>query len=92
MNIMYTILPYTKKRAKELGVQVEPSTDPKKKLDVYKDGEFLYSIGALGMGDYPTYRKWQGKKIAEERRRLYHLRTQHAPEGSKSWFSKQLLW
>jgi hypothetical protein len=89
---MYQILPYTKKKAKELGVNVVPSRNPKNKIDVYKNDEFLYSIGANGMGDYPTYRKWQGKKIAEDRRRLYHLRTQHAEVGSKGWFSKQLLW
>jgi hypothetical protein len=89
---MYHILPYTKKRAKELGVEVMPSTNPKKKLDVYKEGQFLCSIGANGMGDYPTYKKWEGSKVAEERRRLFHLRTQHAEVGSKQWFSKQLLW
>lgn len=89
---MYKIQPYTKKKAKELGVQVTPSTDPKKKLDVYENGEFVFSIGAKGMGDYPTYLRWQGKVVAEERRRLYHLRTQHAQIGSKAWYSKQLLW
>jgi hypothetical protein len=89
---MYTILPYTKKRAKELGVEVVPSHNPKKKIDVYREGEFLGSIGANGMKDYPTYKKWDGVKVADERRRLYHLRTQHVLPGTKAWFSKQLLW
>ena len=89
---MYTILPYTKKKAKELGVQITPSTNPKKKLDVYENGQFLFSIGANGMGDYPLYLKYSGKVVADQRRRLYHLRTQHAQVGSKGWYSKQLLW
>jgi hypothetical protein len=89
---MYKILPYTKERAKELGLVVKPSSDPKKKLDVYKDDEFLCSIGANGMGDYPTYFKLQGEEVANERRRLFHLRTQHAEVGSKQWLSKLLLW
>ena len=33
----YVIQPYTKQRAKDLGVQVKPSADPKKKIDVFKD-------------------------------------------------------
>ena len=89
---MYSILPYTKKKAKELGVQITPSTDPKKKIDVYENGEFLFSIGAKGMGDYPTYKKWEGKQVADQRRRLFHLRTQNAQVGSKMWYSKHLLW
>lgn len=89
---MYTILPYTRKKAKELGVEITPSTNPKKKLDVYENGKFVFSIGAMGMGDYPTYLKWNGKVVADQRRRLFHLRTQHAQVGSKMWYSKQLLW
>ena len=89
---MYSILPYTKKKAKELGVQITPSRDLKKKLDIYENGEFLFSIGANGMGDYPSYRKWNGKAVADQRRRLYHARTQHVQVGSKGWYSKQLLW
>jgi hypothetical protein len=89
---MYSILPYTKKQAKKLGVQIAPSTDPKKKIDVFENGQFLFSIGAKGMGDYPTYRKWNGKAVADQRRRLYHARTQHAQIGSKAWYSKHLLW
>lgn len=89
---MYTILPYTKKKAKELGVDITSSTNFKKKLDVYENGRFLFSIGSNGMGDYPSYLKSSGKMVADQRRRLFHLRTQHAQVGSKMWYSKQLLW
>ena len=89
---MYTILPYTKKKAKELGVEITPSKDPKKKIDVYENGEFIFSIGANGMGDYPHYKKWEVTKVADLHRLLFHARTQHAQVGSKMWYSKQLLW
>ena len=88
----YTIQPYTKKKAKELGVEVVPSQHPKKKIDVYQEGQFLFSLGAKGMKDYPTYKRWDGAKIADERRRLYHARTAHVEPYSKAWFSRELLW
>ena len=87
---MYHITQYTKDRAKEMGVQVKPSTRSGKKLDVYKNGTYIKSIGQLGAKDYPTYLKEDGKQVAEERRRLYHLR--HTGTGIGEKLSKQLLW
>jgi len=53
----YTIKAYSRQRARELGVRIKVSTKPDKKLDVFsKKGEKLASIGAAGMGDYPTFR------------------------------------
>ena len=43
---MYEITDYTKKKAKQLGVEVKPSLDPQKKIDVYKVNKKLVSIGA----------------------------------------------
>ena len=48
---MYHILPYTIARAKRLGVIVQPSTSKGKKIDVFKDGKKIASIGAIGYGD-----------------------------------------
>lgn len=91
---MYAILPYTKQQAKKIGVMVKPSTDPKKKVDVFQDGNKVASIGARGYKDYPTFLKEDGKAIAEERRRLYHIRHKKdaAKKGSPGWFAKNLLW
>ena len=36
---MYHITNYTKQKAKELNVQVKPSTNSKKKIDVYKNNK-----------------------------------------------------
>lgn len=88
----YTIQPYTKQKAKELGVEVVPSQHPKKKIDVYQEGVYLFSLGAKGMKDYPTYKRWDGAKVADERRRLYRARTAHAQPYTKAWFSRELLW
>ena len=34
---MYKITPYTYSQAKRLGVTIKPSTNPTKKIDVFKD-------------------------------------------------------
>jgi hypothetical protein len=88
---MYDITDYTKKKAKELGVRVEPSTDPKKKIDVYKDNEKVASIGALHYSDYPHYLIEKGKSFADYRRKLYHIR--HAKDTKPAgYYARKLLW
>jgi hypothetical protein len=87
----YKIQPYTLAQADKLGVKVKPSTQAGKKLDVFKAGEKIASIGASGMGDYPTYLKQQGKAFADERRRLYKIR--HAKnKGVAGQLADKLLW
>ena len=51
----YKILPYSFRKAKELEVVIKPSSNILKKIDVFKNGKKLASIGARGMNDYPTY-------------------------------------
>jgi len=86
----YKIKDYTKKQALKLGVEVRPSKHKGKKIDVYKNGEFLHSIGALNMMDYPSYLEKEGKQKAEERRRLYHLRHKKPTLGEQ--LALFLLW
>lgn len=45
--MVYQITAYTRKRAKELGVSVKPSHNSKKKIDIFRDGEFITSVGPL---------------------------------------------
>ena len=66
----YRIKEYTKRQAKKLGVQVKPSKVKGKKIDVFKNGKKVASVGAIGYNDYPTYMQKKGKKYADERRRL----------------------
>ena len=87
---MYQITDYTKKRAKEIDVEVRPSKNKKKKIDVYKDGKFIHSIGQMNAKDYPTYMKEKGTEYANERRRLYHLR--HTKDSIGEYLARWLLW
>ena len=91
---MYTITEYSRDQAKKLGVTIKPSTNKGKKLDVFKDGKKLASIGALGMSDYPTYMKTKGQAYADERRRLYRIRHGKTMDkvGSPSYYAAAILW
>lgn len=88
---MYSITNYSYKQAKALGVDIKPSTNKKKKIDVFKDGKKIASIGSLNMYDYPTYIKEKGKAYADERRRLYYIR--HAKDNRlNGFYAKKILW
>lgn len=87
---MYHITDYTKKKAEEIGVIVKPSRNPKKKVDVYKDGECVASIGAIGYGDYPTFLQEKGEEYANKRRMLYHQR--HQKDSLGEYLALWLLW
>ena len=69
---MYSITKYTKDRAKKLGVTVKPSTNKKKKIDVFKDKKKIASVGAIGYMDYPNYIQRDGKAKANIRRKAYY--------------------
>lgn len=85
---MYRILPYTYAKAKKLGVEITPSKKKNKKIDVHT-ATGVVSIGDKRYKDYPTYQKMD-KAMAQERRRLYHLR--HKGEGLAGFYAKELLW
>ena len=91
---MYSIKQYTYKKAKTLGLQVKPSTNKTKKIDVYKHHKKIASVGANGMNDYPTYIQKRGIKYAKTRRRLYkkrHEKDRHV-KWSNGWLADKLLW
>jgi hypothetical protein len=90
----YTITKYTYKQAKKLGVTVKPSTNKTKKIDVYKKGKKVASVGARGMNDFPTYMKLKGKKYAQTRRKLYKMRHEkdRHKKGSNGFYADRLLW
>jgi len=92
---MYDILPYTQRKARELGVSVKPSKNPKYKIDVYDlKGNYLFSGGASGYKDYPHYIKEKGLDYANERRRLYRIRHQKDIKvvGGRGSIINHLLW
>jgi len=91
---MYNITRYTYTQAKKLGVQVSPSTNKKKKIDVFKRGVKVASVGAIGYSDYPTYMKTHGTEYANNRRKLYKLRhdSDRHVVGSDGYYADKLLW
>jgi hypothetical protein len=91
----YTITAYTRAQAKKHNVIVKPSTVQGKKIDVFnKKGDKLASVGALGYGDYPTFKREKGLEYANERRRLYkerHDKDRHE-RGTPGYWADKLLW
>lgn len=95
----YIIKQYTYDKARDLGVSVIPSKNPKKKIDVYKHDKFICSVGASAYSDYPTYLELERKGLvakgtADTRRRLYKIR--HKKDlgkiGTAGYYADKLLW
>lgn len=90
----YTITQYTRNQAKKLGVTVKRSTNPKKKLDVFKEGKKVASVGAIGYKDFPTFKKEDGPEVANKKRKAYksrHEKYRHKV-GTPSYYADKLLW
>jgi hypothetical protein len=87
----YKITQFTRDRAKEIGVEIYPSKNPKKKLDVVFPKGAVVSIGAMGYGDFPTYMKTHGMEYALKRRLAYHMR-HRKDDGLAGQLAKHLLW
>jgi len=101
----YYIQTRTYQMARHLGVKIKPSEHAKYKIDVFDwNGNYITSIGARGMGDYPTYLEMEKdgevpKGYADTRRRLYWGRHKKEIErlgaeweGSRSYYALLLLW
>jgi len=89
---MYEITSYSKKKAKELNVIIKPSTNPKKKIDVFKDNKKIATIGDNRYDDYPTYILNRGIDYANERRRLYKIRHKKDLTSQNGYWANQILW
>jgi len=95
----YRISNYTKKQAKKLGVTVKPSRNKGKKIDVFKNGKKVASVGAIGYNDYPTYMSLEKKgKVekgtANKKRKSYKARHEkhRNKKGTNSYYADKLLW
>jgi len=94
----YRIKPHTKSQAKKIGVVVKPSKNKGKKIDVYKKGVKVASVGAIGYKDYPTYMELEKKgKVAKgtanlkrknyKKRHVFRNRV-----GTPAYYADKLLW
>ena len=90
---MYKIKRYSYIQAKKLGVEIKPSTRQGKKIDVYRNGVKIASIGAIGYKDYPTYIEQYGKAYADNRRKLYYIRhNDDIKLGTPGYYAAKILW
>lgn len=92
-------MPYKIKRhsylqARKLGVQIKPSSKAGKKIDVFKNGKKLASIGAIGYGDFPTFKQKYGSAFAEKRRKAYKSRHKAnlGVKNTPGYFANKILW
>lgn len=90
----YKITEYSRLQAKYLGVTIKPSTVVGKKIDVFKFGKKVASIGAIGYGDFPTFLKEKGVEYAEKRQRAYKIRHEKDRHkvGAPGYYADQILW
>jgi hypothetical protein len=88
---MYKITEYSYKKAKELGVEIKPSTHKGKKIDVSKNGKFICAIGEINYFDYPTFIQKYGLEYANNKRRLYKLRHKN-DNGLAGYYANKILW
>jgi hypothetical protein len=88
----YTITNYTRKKAKKLGVTIKHSTNPNKKIDVFKKGKKICSVGGAGYQNFPTYMKKKGISFAKTRRKYYKIRHRKDRKKGCGFYADKLLW
>tara|TARA_E500000178_G_C16341861_1_gene453568 strand:+ start:183 stop:443 length:261 start_codon:yes stop_codon:yes gene_type:complete len=82
-----TNLPKAQANAKHIGVSIKASTVKNKKLDVYKDGKKVASIGDIRYSDFLT--------TGDEDRRKNYLKRHEKTRmkvGSPSYYAWKILW
>ena len=88
----YTITNYSRKKAKKIGVIIKHSTNTKKKIDVFKKGKKVCSVGNLNYNNFPTYVKKKGISFAKSRRKFYKMRHSKDRKKGCGYYANQLLW
>ena len=88
----YKITNYSYKKAKELNVEIKPSKTKNKKIDVFKNGVLIATIGDSRYLDYPTFLEEKGMKYANTRRKLYKQRHKNDLHSGNGFYANKLLW
>jgi hypothetical protein len=68
--VPYRIKDRQREAAKRIGVTIRPSSDPSKKIDVYKDGFFVARIGAAGYDDFASYLQQEALSLQARRKNV----------------------
>ena len=88
----YHITKYSYDQAKKLNVEIKPSTNKKKKIDVFKNDKKIASIGAIGYLDYPNFIKKNGLEYANQKKKLYKLRHKNDLNSKNGFYANKILW
>jgi len=90
----YKITARQKLNANKLGVTIKPSVKIGKKIDVYKNGQYVCSIGDIRYLDYEMHLKESGKAYADERRKAYKSRHEKDRKVLRSvgYYADKILW
>ena len=88
---MYHITEYSYQKAKDLNLEIFPSKRKYKKIDVYKDGKYITSIGDTRYMDFPSILAKEGKDVADKHRRLYRNRHKN-DSGIAGKLAMYILW
>lgn len=82
-----TNLTKAKSNAKKLGVEVKVSTVKNKKLDVYKNGDKVASIGDVRYGDFLQTGDKQKQKNYKSRHQKNRTKV-----GTAGYYADKILW
>ena len=88
----YHITKYSYDKAKELGVEIKPSTNKNKKIDVFKNDKKIASIGAIGYLDFPNFVIKKGLEYANQKKKLYKLRHKKDLNSKNGKWANKILW
>ena len=82
------------KNAKKIGVVVKRSTRKNKRLDVFRKGVKITSIGDSKYNNYHSYVRTKGKEFADKRKALYKIRHNKNIKvvGSAGYYANAILW
>lgn len=82
-----TLLAKANRKAKKIGVSVKPSTRKNKKLDVFKDGKKVGSIGDIRFEDFNIHKSKKRRDLYKARHSKYRNKV-----GTNSFFADRILW
>ena len=81
------LLAKANRKAKKIGVKVKPSTRKFKKLDVFKDGKKIGSIGDVRYSDFNIHKDKKRRDNYKKRHGKYRNKV-----GTNSFFADRILW
>jgi hypothetical protein len=90
----YRILKRSYDNAKKLGVDIKVAKNKDKKLDVFKNGKKISTIGDSNYLDYPSYIQQKGIDYANVRKKIYRVRHKDDinVKNTPGYFSSKILW